>query len=344
MRLRQALLLPLGLLVAACGGGVDETDDLGAAGTAGTAGTGGGANALGAGAPSCAGGLDCGGLSCCEATLVSGGTFPMGRSDSGADAFAGGDADEIPEHVVTVDSFRLDVFEVTVGRFRKFVEAFDGTPPSAGAGDHHGLGAGWDPAWNGMLPATREELVKQVNQGPNAMPTWTPEAGDHERAAINFVPWYAAFAFCVWDGGRLPTEAEWEYAAAGGSENRLFAWGSDDPAANPNLANGWGSPLDSPFTPVGSHPLGNGKWGHRDLAGGLAEWVIDSYDESWYAGEGSACSNCASTKAGSDRVLRGGAWGGQGNSFTYRAASRDPFGPSLEKNAYAGFRCARSAL
>jgi hypothetical protein len=103
--------------------------------------------------PSCGTGLACaGGVDCCESPVVPGGTFPMGRSVGGSDAcppgldICGG-TNEQPEHPVTVSSFALDTFEVTVGRWRTFVNAYTGKPPAAGAGAHPLIGgSGWDPS------------------------------------------------------------------------------------------------------------------------------------------------------------------------------------------------------
>ncbi|HQY59964.1 MAG TPA: SUMF1/EgtB/PvdO family nonheme iron enzyme [Polyangiaceae bacterium] len=86
------------------------------------------------GPPSCAAGLTCQGRDCCESLVVPGGTFPMGRSEAGTDACPPATfcaSDDQPEHAVTVSSFVLDTFEVTVGRFRAFVDAYGG-PPAAG--------------------------------------------------------------------------------------------------------------------------------------------------------------------------------------------------------------------
>jgi formylglycine-generating enzyme required for sulfatase activity len=266
----------------------------------------------------------------------------MGRSAAGGDACPPGatcDADEQPEHDATVSSFALDTFEVTVGRFRTFVNAYNGTPPAAGAGAHPLIaGSGWLAAWNTSLPASQAALKTNLACKAGEQ-TWTDTPGANEAYAINCVSWYEAFAFCAWDGGRLPTEAEWEYAAAGGSENRLYPWGSTDPTSD-YLASWWRGGSGSPFVAVGSYPLGNGRWGHRDLAGGVWEWNFDEYDSTWYSGGGSACNDCARVGNFPSRVTRGGNW--RYGAEYLRAADRyGPFAPE-ERSPYVGFRCARA--
>jgi len=101
---------------------------------------------------------------------------------------------------------------------------------------------------------------------------------------MNCIDWYVSLAFCIWDGGRLPTEAEWNYAAAAGSEQRQYPWGATVPTADASLAvyncyfNSTGICSGvSQIAPVGSVTAGNGKWGQSDLAGNVYEWTLDSF-------------------------------------------------------------------
>ncbi|RYZ07373.1 MAG: formylglycine-generating enzyme family protein [Myxococcales bacterium] len=335
------------------GGAAPTTGSCGsAAGDAGDGSTGGARADAGAGG----GGGDSGdGDGGGEKLLVPGGELAMGQSDDGSDALCpdgtyggyfctGGDK---PEHAVTVASFGLDAFEVTVARFRHFVDAFDGTPPEAGAGAHPQLAfSGWQTTWNEALPSSRAALLDALKCAPGDE-TWTDTPGLNEQAAINCVSWYEAFAFCAWDGGYLPTEAEWEYAAAGGDENRMFPWGSTNPAEQINLANDAYNG-NRPTIAVGSeHPQGDGRWGHRDLAGGVSEWVLDRFNRTWYSSGGATCNNCANLNAGTSRVAKGGSWvgsypwaGGLSYVIMLRAADRAERDPALH-DASLGIRCAR---
>lgn len=296
--------------------------------------------------PSCAGttGTECQGTSCCASLVVLGGAFKMGRSSSGSDAVSWGQLDEQPEHNATITKYRLDEFEVTVKRFRKFVQQYDGTPPAQGAGGHPKIGAsGWKSEWDVMLPASKTELAVSL-KCDSVFQTWTDAVGANEMRPINCVTWYEAFAFCAWDGGRLPTEAEWEFAAAGGSENRLYPWGSQHP--HPALAS-FGCDSDgavgcslNDILNVGSLKIGTGRYGHRDLAGSMDEWVLDYYAYDWYKTHGS-CNDCASlTDQHFGRVTRGGGYDDGGDGL--RAASRRDYQP-MARTSYQGFRCARSA-
>jgi formylglycine-generating enzyme required for sulfatase activity len=163
--------------------------------------------------------------------------------------------------------------------------------------------------------------------------------GTKESLPINCVSWYEAFAFCAWDGGRLPTEAEWEYAAAGGDKNWKCPWGPDAPTdirAVYNCAFGGtpGNCQPNDIAAVGSRPDGAGRWGQLDLVGSMYEWVLDAYDE-YPAADRKDYANVGDIPI---RVLRGGSWN---DIVDYlRAAYRIAYSPS-GRNVYFGFRCAR---
>jgi sulfatase modifying factor 1 len=277
--------------------------------------------------PSCAGLVtSCGATSCCDSPIVPGGTFSRSYDVSGDGSYAD------PSWVATVSTFRLDRYEVTVARYRAFVASARGTqldPPVAGAGAHpHLPGSGWDPAWNATLPvdtsAQRAALLYAACVGYS---TWTDEPGDNEDRPINCLGWLDAMAFCVWDGGYLPTEAEWNYAAAAGAEQRAFPWSTtaDELAFDPSDASYFCIADDDPscsasdILPVGSRPAGDGKWGQADLGGNMSEWVLDAVEDPYAL----PCDNCADL-AGTVRGLRGGSFfrppadmrtGGRGSSL-----------------------------
>lgn len=272
-------------------------------------------------------GLSCGAdgkQDCCASELVPGGTFYRSNDD---------------KYPATVSTFRLDRYEVTVGRFRRFVEASRGTrahPPPLGAGERPGItGSGWQYDWSGKLPVNTEALKTQLSC--SYYPTWTDTPGPNEARPITCVTWYEAFAFCVWDGGHLPTEAEWNYAAAGGAEQRMYPWGPVEErglAATECRGDGTSSGCNiSAFLPVGSFsPRGDARWGHADMLGNASEWTLDCYDE--YPVPCNDCSNQSCSEL--DPVVRGG------NAIAplYNTAFRN----SDERTGWSqGVRCARSA-
>jgi formylglycine-generating enzyme required for sulfatase activity len=278
----------------------------------------------------------CSNEDCCAAFAVPGGALEMGRSSSGTDAYDDGYADETPEHTVTVSPFTLDRFEVTVGRMRRFVEQYTGTPPLEGEGSHPLVdGTGWKSSWNTHMPPDKDALMEALTCDGDEFRTWTDAPGANEAAAINCVSWFEAYAFCLWDGGRLPTEAEWEFAAAGGGENRLYPWGGNP--LDPTRAV-YGAADGLQLTVVGSKPGGTGRWLHDDLAGGMFEWVFDGFGETWYAGGGATCDDCANLDDSEARAFRGGSWVNGANML--RAAARNSFLPK-NRNINLGFRCAR---
>jgi sulfatase modifying factor 1 len=255
---------------------------------------------------------------CCTSLLITGGTF---------------NRDNDPTYPATVGDFHLDRFEVTVGRFNRFVAAGQGlqsTAPQVGSGknDLDTKDPGWDAAWNTQLATTVQAFATNV-QCINA----TFISGD-DVLPMNCITWYEAYAFCIWDGGRLPTEAEWTYAAAGGGLSdgqRVYPW------SVPPSSTSTGSTYAVTYTSAPAHvgscsPKGDGKWEHADLTGNVGEWVAD-----YAAPYPLPCYNCANRVAAERRVARGGDWT---LPVLANDSSRAQLLPDWREGVY-GVRCAR---
>jgi len=285
--------------------------------------------------------------SCCTSLAVPGGTYfrSYDKAADGALADMGWPA--------TIGAFRLDKYEVTVGRFRAFVNAEIGmgtqaNPPMAGAGARANIAmSGWDASWNAGLAANTAALTTELRCSSTSS-TWTDAAGANENRPMNCITWFEAMAFCAWDGGFLPTEAEWNYAATGGDEQRAYPW--SDPAADLTKLDGMhASYFDgincvgdgmagcqvTDLVAVGTKPTGDGRWGQSDLAGNVFEWVLDWYAPLYRA----SCLNCAETTPATYRVHRGGSF--LLGAFHLRAGYRDNDSPAF-RNVGIGVRCARA--
>jgi len=277
--------------------------------------------------------------SCCASSVVPGvSTASFYRSYDGVTA--GYTAKTYPAQV---SDFRLDTYEITVGRFRRFVAAYSQTliEPGTGKNPNNPSDTGWDPAWNDNLPPTSGVLVKNLGC-TYQVPTWNDTAGVGENLPINCVTWFEAEAFCIWDGGRLPTEAEWNYAAAGGTSQRVYPWGSAYPSCS--YTNYYGGAFGKDFCvepPEGyldfvgqTSPLGDGAYGQADLAGNVAEWVQDGYDTSYPT----PCNNCSNLTTATKRGVRGGAFDSVATGLITSIRS----GASPSTRGFAlGARCAR---
>jgi sulfatase modifying factor 1 len=295
--------------------------------------------------------------SCCATAVVEKGTFNR-TYQSAAD---GGPYAE--DHLATVSAFLFDKYEITVGRFRQYVNYLvaGGAPPANGSGIHahvnNGLGVsggsgsyepGWDATnWDAYIPTgPTAASTWNANLGCDASyATWTPASdGGHETLPINCLTWWQAYAFCIWDGGFLPTEAEWEYAAAGGSEQREYPWGSTDPGSGNQYAIFGCNFPSGPSTcggftniaPVGTATLGGGRWGQLDLVGSMWEWNLDWYSNGTFV---QPCVDCAYLSAADYRVFPGGSY----YDLQPYLASSIPYGFSApNKLNNIGARCARS--
>jgi formylglycine-generating enzyme len=300
---------------------------------------------------------------CCESDEVQGGTFfrTYDPSDGGVTrARDGGPTGEA--NPATVSGFRLDTYLVTVGRFRPFVAAVladGGFAPEAGAGRHTYLNGGsglasvgdagdtYEQGWNASFEAnvapTSSNLTYCSTAALYPYATWTPAPGPNEDRPINCVNWYEAYAFCIWDGGFLPSEAEYEYAAAGGAEQREYAWGETPPGTmNEYAIYGCDYPSMSAtcsgvmnLAPVGSAPMGMGRWGQVDLAGEVWEWQLDTYASTYT----NPCVDCAFLGPSVTRVIRGDAFGGA--LVNLLPGSRTDVSPT-SRGGNIGVRCARS--
>lgn len=299
-------------------------------------------------APSCMGAQsECGPKRnelCCESAPIPCGGFVRDYDGETFDVTTGREA--------TLSDFRLDLFEVTVGRFRQFVAAGEATRearPAQGTGAHPKyLNSGWDAeSFLAELAPDRAALDAALACSDEGRSTWTLEVGDNENKPINCVTWYEALLFCAWDGGRLPSEAEWSYAAAGGDEQRVFPWAEPATVLSPDLAvfgcpDGMpGCPVGTSIAPAGAKAGGAGRWGHYDLAGNVGEWVLDFVpDAETYL---SPCDDCVRIGSG-ERGVRGGAFNtldeGQGPNplfVGFRGSA-----PPATRSPAIGIRCVRS--
>jgi formylglycine-generating enzyme required for sulfatase activity len=245
-----------------------------------------------------------------EMVYVPGGTFEMGSTDAEIDAafeqceqdLGSGECQrhwferEAPAHSVTLDGFWIDQTEVTNSQYARCVADGTCSPPSESG------------SW------TRDSYYgdSQFDDYP-----------------VLYVSWYDADTYCQWVGGRLPTEAEWEYAARG-PDGHIYPWGNNEP--NSTLANYDDNVGDT--TKVGSYPDGECWVGALDMAGNVREWVNDWYADDYYAA--SPAENPTGPDTGGFRVLRGGSWG----DFPYnvRSANRDRYFP-YGRYVNFGFRC-----
>jgi len=266
---------------------------------------------------------------CCSSNPVPAGTFY--RSYDGATYTS-------QAYPATVSDFRLDTYEVTVARFRKFMAAYSQTIIAAGSGKNpnNPNDPGWDTAWNASLPATATALATAL-KCDSSRATWTDAVGTAaaESLPINCITWFQAEAFCIWDGGRLPTEAEWNYAASGALDQRLYPWGNVQPDcsyANFSGAGAGGCALNA--RRVGSSsPKGDGKFLQSDLAGNVYEWVQDWFTSTYVK----PCTDCAYLTAATSRVVRGGSFDSSPIVSSYRRSDS----PSIVYFDY-GVRCARA--
>lgn len=260
---------------------------------------------------------------CCASRPVVGGTFSRSY-----DGVSPGFTDD--RYHATISAFHLDGFEVTAARFQAFVDAYPLSRPAdaSGRNPNDALDTGWNSAWTALLPATRNDLSAALLC--DGLVAQTPSD------PVRCVSWYVAQAFCIWDGGRLPTEAEWNYTAAGGAEQRVYPW-STPPSSMTISASHATYQAGAPLRP-GAHVLGGGRWGHADLAGNVREWVFDNFSSPYSS---MACVDCANHSAAVNRATRGGSFL---NSATNLIAPARGSSPPTTLTRATGMRCARNPV
>jgi len=199
--------------------------------------------------------------------FIPSGSFQMGGLDADATA------NEKPARKVTISAFWMDKVEVTNGMYALCVQA--------GACD---------------LPRNLSSATR---------PSYFANADFNDYPVIN-VSWEDAKTYCTWAGRRLPTEAQWEYAARGSTDFRRYPWGDQSPTNN--LANYDYGVRDT--TRVGSYPSGASPFGILDMAGNVWEWVSDYYNDTYYETGASENPTGPATASvhGLRRAIRGGSW------------------------------------
>jgi formylglycine-generating enzyme required for sulfatase activity len=233
--------------------------------------------------------------------LVEGGIFQMGSNE--------GDYDEVPVHQVEISSFYIDKYEVTNEQFCKFLN--EKKNQSEGGGK-----------WLEVDDEDCNILEKDGTFKPR--PTF-------EKHPVVEVSWYGARAYAEWVGKRLPTEAEWEYAARGGKKSKKTKFAGSNIASEVAY---YDSNSDGSTFPVGQ--LKPNELGIFDMSGNVWEWVSDYYSEDYY--KISAKKNPKGPEKKDFRILRGGSWVSIEDEL--RVATRDYAYP-YSSYYLNGFRCAR---
>jgi formylglycine-generating enzyme len=222
--------------------------------------------------------------------------IPEGWFSMGYDT---GRDDEKPMHRVWVDEFELAAFQVTNAEYARFLAATGAAPP---------------PQWN------------DANFNDPQMP-------------VVAVSWYEAACYCEWLSGmtgkryRLPSEAEWERAARGGSEGLLYPWGDAPPETVPDYDKRWKLGPE----PAGLYPPN--AYGLYNMGDNVHEWCSDWYDDGYYAH--SPERNPQGPKSGTRKASRGGSW--RHHIKVARTAARSSIPPEFQYADY-GFRIARSLV
>lgn len=267
-----------------------------------------------------------------------------------------GEFNEVPEHDVFLETYRIDRYEVSAKDFAAFLN-------EKGNADERYFSCG---QYATIRCLTKEGMYTDGKSGEKIV-RFEPRTGYENFPASN-VSWHGADSFCRWKGKRLPSEAEWEKAARGG-DRRLYPWGDDYPDDRSSRYNEeWEKKGLDVLLPVNALPEGLSYYGLYHMAGNVLEWINDWYRQNYcnfcdpnsteyiatasellglqgVAVDGEENNldippryNTEGPPIGSFKVLRGGSWYDKSNS-KIRSSYRFWLDP-LERYGYTGFRCA----
>lgn len=302
--------------------------------------------------------------------LIPGGSFAMGTDEMPAQA------DEQPVHTVQVDSFMMDEHEVTNAEFAAFVaatgyvtvaekpiskeELLKEMPPGSPDPDSSLLQAGSLV----FSPPDHQVPLDDVSQWWAFVPgaSWQhPEGPDSnikgkEHYPVVHIAWVDAQAYARWAGKRLPTEAEWEYAARGGLAGQPYPWGNEPLTAGKPKANTWNghfpyqnTKADGFYSTAPVKSFAPNRYGLYDMSGNVWEWCADWYDANYYGATPAGAHNPQGPGRGFDpadpyapkRVIRGGSFMCSDEYCSgYRVTARMKTTPTSGL-ANLGFRCVK---
>jgi formylglycine-generating enzyme len=277
---------------------------------------------------------------------LEGGTFLMG-TDTGDGFRADGEG---PVREVAVDPFLIDSGPVTNGQFNEFIRA-TGYATEAQR-------FGWSFVFRGhVAPEDFDRIVDREVPGLNWWcavkdARWEcpegPDSGIEARGdyPVVHVSWNDAAAYCVWAGKRLPREAEWEYAARGGLEQKLYPWGDDLTPEGRHLCNIWQGDFpdydtgeDGYTAPAPARAFPPNGFGLFGITGNAWEWCADWFHPAWHVGATRV--NPVGPPSGSGKVMKGGSYlCHQSYCNRYRVAARTSNMPDSSATNI-GFRCVR---
>ena len=284
---------------------------------------------------------------------IPGGTFLMG------DSFGEGIFDELPVHTVTISTFRMSKYEVTNAQYAEYLNAAN-ADALIKISDGIVYASSDDTNSQPYFDTYSYDSDSQINYTAGTFAVRSKSGRDMSNDPVVEVSWYGAKAFCDYYGYRLPTEAEWEYAARGGLSGQRFPWGdtishsqanyysyrdggvpyypydvSPTPEYHPDFDDDYDQDFEYPFTaPV--ETFAANAYGLCNMADNVWEWCNDRYDSSYY--NSSPQQDPQGPVSGDFRVYRGGSWY---NEAVYcRTACRhgdEPVEP-VERHGFSGFR------